>query len=170
MSVDREDAKPVEVTVGSITSLLEGLQKPSTDKILFEGYLPEAWKIFCFDKEPNLVEFEAFLIAAISHCFAKADVDINEAKKKDACLVGLGLMSGCYHTETVDGVPTNFPINERYESYLGGDYIALGPYDPKNDNLDIKDRKSKPRQALEQSDRRARAKLAKHLIFYSKSR
>ena len=151
-------------SISAIEKLLENLRTPSGDNVLFENYLKDAWELFGFDDDPNLPAFEAFLIVAISHCFAEADIDSKQAKSRDACLVGLGLLKGCYHTKTKDGVSTHVPVDDRYVSYLQGDYIELmRPLYKKGDNLDPFDRRSKPRQALEKSDARARKRLAKHL-------
>lgn len=147
-----------------IEMLLENLRTPSDKKTIFEDSLEDAWSIFQFEGKPNLLAFEAFLIAAVSRCFEKADRDSNQAKSRDACLVGLGLLKECYHTNTKEGMSTHISVEERYISYLQGDYIELmRPHYKKGDNLDPSDRESKPRRALEKSDARARKRLASHL-------
>ena len=149
---------------GEIENLLKNLRTPTGNKILFESYLKDAWNIFQFDGDPNLPAFEAFLIAAVSRCFEKADRDSDRAKSRDACLVGLGLLKGCYHTKTEDGISTHVPVDDRYVQYLQGDYIDLmRPTYKEGDNLNPDDRKSKPRRALDKSEARARERLASHL-------
>ena len=149
------------MSLESAKELLAGLQIPKDGRILFEDYLQDAWKLFQFPGLPSLPEFEAFLINAIFNKFAKAEYNRNEAISRDACLVGLGLLKGCYHTETKGGVPTHCALKDRCISYLSGDYVKLQyPYPQENDNLDFTDSDSLPQDAFGQSMRRGLGKLA----------
>ncbi len=128
-----------------IETLLAGLQTPMYPKNLFEDYLQEAWKLFQFPDDPDLPQFEAFLINAVLNEFKEAGCDEDEAKNRDACLVGLGLLAGCYHTEIRGGVPTHCKLGERRISYLSGDYVKLQYANAQaGKNLNIMDRKSAP--------------------------
>lgn len=145
----------------SVEELLAGLQTPKDGKVLFEDYLQDAWKLFQFPGDPNLPGLEAFLINAVFNKFKNAEHNRNEAISRDACLVGLGLLAGCYHTETKDGVPTHCVLKVRYTSYLRGDYIKLQyPNPQEGDNLDIADKDSLPQGAFERSVERGLEKLA----------
>ena len=149
-----------------IKTLLDDLRAPKkSEKILFENYLEDAWKLFGFPDEADLASFEGFLIEAVSQVFKDAEHNIKNAKKRDACLVGLGLIKGCYHTETVHGVSTHCDVQTRYAKYLSGDYVKLSYPTPKEGkNFDITDCESLPRKAFAKSDERARSKLIRHLI------
>jgi len=160
----QEDGRGIEMSQGEIETLLAGLQTPMPPKNLFEDYLQEAWELFQLPGDPDLPQFEAFLINAVLNEFKEADRDEDEAKNRDACLVGLGLLVGCYHTKISSGVPTHCKLGERCISYLSGDYVKLQyPNAQAGKNLNIKDRKSAPRQALDRSEKRNLKRLAAKL-------
>lgn len=159
------DGRGIEMSLEDIEALLAGLQTPMTPNRLFADYLQEAWKLFQLPDEPGLPQFEAFLINAVLNEFKEADCDEDEAKNRDACLVGLGLLEGCYHTEIRDGVPTHRKLSERFISYLSGDYVKLQyPNAQADKNLNIADRKSAPRRAVERSEKRNLKRLARKLF------
>lgn len=150
----------------SVESLLKRLRTPSDGKFLFDDYLSDAWEIFQFDGEPDLASFEGFLIETVFQIFDEAEQNRENAKKRDACLVGLGLLEKCYHTKTNSSVPAHCDISTRCVSYLSGDYIKLSyPVPEEGANYNITDPKSLPRQALDQSARRARKQLSNRLTY-----
>lgn len=150
----------------SVESLLKHLRTPSAGKFLFDDYLSDAWEIFQFDVEPDLASFEGFLIETVFQVFDEAEQNRENAKKRDACLVGLGLLEKCYHTKTNSSVPAHCDISTRCVSYLSGDYIKLSyPVPEEGANYNITDPKSLPRQALDQSERRARKQLSDRLTY-----
>lgn len=150
----------------SVESLLKHLRTPSDGKFLFDDYLSDAWEIFQFDGEPDLASFEGFLIETVFQVFGEAEQNRENAKKRDACLVGLGLLEECYHNKTNSSVPAHCDISTRCVSYLSGDYIKLSyPVPEEGANYNITDPKSLPRQALDQSARRARKQLSDRLTY-----
>lgn len=150
----------------SVESLLKHLRTPSDGKFLFDDYLSDAWEIFQFDGEPDLASFEGFLIETVFQVFDEAEQNRENAKKRDACLVGLGLLEKCYHTKTNSSVPAHCDISTRCVNYLSGDYIKLSyPVPEEGANYNITDSRSLPRQALDQSARRARKQLSKRLTY-----
>ena len=154
------------MSLTDIESLLKGLRTPSDGRILFNDYLSDAWKIFRFDGEPDLASFEGFLIEVIFQVFDQAEQDIEDAKSRDACLVSLGLLEKCYHTKTNSSIPAHCDVATRCVSYLSGDYIKLSyPVPKEGSNYNITDGRSLPRQALDQSARRARKQLSKRLTY-----
>lgn len=154
------------MSLTDIESLLKGLRTPSDGRILFNDYLSDAWEIFQFDGKPDLASFEGFLIEVIFQVFDKAEHNRDKAKSRDACLVGLGLLEKCYHTKTNSSVPAHCDIATRCVSYLSGDYIKLSyPVPEEGANYNITDSRSLPRQALDQSARRARKQLSKRLTY-----
>lgn len=108
-----------EVSQLCVESLLKHLQTPA-EGYLFEDYLQEAWNLFRFPGDSDLAAFEAFLVVAVLRAFDGAEYNKNEAQKRDACLVGLGLLKGCYHTDADEenGVSKHCTLEDRYICYL----------------------------------------------------
>lgn len=154
--------------ISPIGNLLSNLREPkSENKKHFEDYLPEAQKLFGLEHELDVFSLDALLIQAIIYCvFKEMDEpekpEKDDAKKRDAYLLALGLLDNYYHTKK-DG--THYSAFMRHKQYLyDSDFIALRYPNPNpSDNLDIEDAASKPRGVLSSTDNRCRQDLEKYL-------
>lgn len=102
----------------------------------FEETYGELWEFLKLGSEKNLLQFEAFMIEVVI-LFANKTAKANRqygisqerafAKKRDACLVILGLLKGYYYKDEGSSGEKYTLLENRRENYLSNsDYTKLG--------------------------------------------
>lgn len=140
----------------------------------FENIFPQIWETISLEGNPDKKQFEAFMICIIYDFFENARSNTPEnqrAKDLDICLLIFGLLNGYYHT-VVNNNDINIPNKKRYVEYLkSSDYVRLSyPSPTEKDNLNIYDKNSKPRRALEGAQKRYAAYIAIYIKKHAKDK
>ena len=142
----------------------------NTDNKFFEDFLSEAWKMFEFTDEPDLLSFEAFIIEVIncvlipkSNRLSKKNYKV-AMRRRDECLLAYGLLDGYPRTVNNDTRLSALEVQEQYLDENISDFIAITYSEPLlRDKYDKKKYQAKIKLMFSKDSARCREDIAEYL-------